>query len=514
MTNYEVAIAIIAVFYVIFALDDLFFDCVYWLGRMFNWWERPVVTTKELKDVSEWRIAIVTPAWKEQDVIARMLMYNLPRIDYQRYDYWIGTYQNDPDTRREVDKVRSVYPNVRKVVTDHDGPTSKADCVNAVLAAIAEHEERAGLRYDLIVFHDVEDLIHPQELRLLNWYFRGEGADFVQLPVLSTPPYWYDFVAGTYIDEFAEQYTKNMFVREKVWGFVPSAGVATCVRRSVIDQLMEERNGVPFAINSLTEDYDLGLGLTVQGRPTRYLHQYVKSSEESNAPEELVATWAPFPQTFRTAVRQRTRWMAGIVFQGWEHWGWPAGLNWILAHDRRGPLGYLVVLAGYLLVVYYAGYQWIKTFNRPELPDLVQSPWFQWLFWIGFLFMLNRLLQRALSTGRLYGFWQAMLAIFRTPFSNIVNLVATMRAALQYTRSRRTGIPMSWDKTEHSLPPQVGAQMRLGERLIEERKLTTQQLVLALKQQREHGGQLGAILVNQGVVSRDDLEVIVRNTKL
>ncbi len=143
----------------------------------------------------------------------------------------------------------------------------------------------------------------------------------------------------------------------------------------------------------------------------------------------------------------------------------------------------------------------------------MQSPWFQWLFWIGFLFMLNRLVQRALATGRLYGFWQAMLAIFRTPFSNIVNLVATMRAAIQYTRSRRTGIPMSWDKTEHSLPPQVGAQMRLGERLIEERKLTTQQLVLALKQQREQGGQLGAILVNQGVVSRDDIEIIVKTTK-
>jgi adsorption protein B len=106
-----------------------------------------------------------------------------------------------------------------------------------------------------------------------------------------------------------------------------------------------------------------------------------------------------------------------------------------------------------------------------------------------------------------------MLAIFRTPFSNIVNIVATMRATFQYIRSRRTGIPMSWDKTEHSLPPQVSAQMRLGERLIEERKLTTQQLVLALKRQREHGGQLGTILVNQGVVSRDDVEIIVKATR-
>ncbi|MFO0073305.1 MAG: glycosyltransferase, partial [Gemmatimonas sp.] len=243
MTSLEMGVVVIAALYLVFAIDDLLFDVTFWLGAIFGWWKRPVVTLRELQEVSEWRIAIVTPAWKEEDVIARMLLYNLPRLDYQRYDYWIGTYRNDPDTRREVDKVRAVYPNVRKVTTDHDGPTSKADCVNTVLPAIVEHEQRAGLRYDLIVFHDVEDLVHPQELRLLNWYFRGDNVDFVQLPVLSTPPFWYDFVAGTYIDEFAEQYTKNMFVREKIWGFVPSAGVATCVRRSVIDQLMEERNG-------------------------------------------------------------------------------------------------------------------------------------------------------------------------------------------------------------------------------------------------------------------------------
>jgi adsorption protein B len=276
---------------------------------------------------------------------------------------------------------------------------------------------------------------------------------------------------------------------------------------------MEERNGTPFATNSLTEDYDLGLGLTVQGRPTRYLHQYVQIDENDKGSEELIATWAPFPQTFRTAVRQRTRWMAGIVFQGWEHWGWPQGLSWLLAHDRRGPLGYLVVLAGYLLLIYFVGYEWTRVFYDRSLPEMLDEPWFAWLFWIGLFFMGNRLAQRAISTGKLYGVGQGLLSIFRTPFSNIVNMVATFRAANQYFKSRRTGIPMSWDKTEHSLPPQVGAQMRLGERLIEEKKLTTQQLMLALKQQREQGGQLGAILVKQGAVSRDDVETVVRNTR-
>ena len=128
------------------------------------------------------RIIVGNVAGGTQDVIARMLMYNLPRIDYQRYDYWIGTYKNDPDTRREVEKVCSVYPHVRQAVTENDGPTSKADCMNAVLTAIAEHDARAGIRYDLIVFHDVEDLIHPQELPLLNWIATDSGGEYKYCP--------------------------------------------------------------------------------------------------------------------------------------------------------------------------------------------------------------------------------------------------------------------------------------------------------------------------------------------
>jgi adsorption protein B len=503
-------------FYVVFAIDDLVVDVTYWFGRLIGKFKRPVVRYEQLRAVTEWRVAIVTPAWREHDVIARMLLYNLPRIDYQRFDYWVGTYPNDQATQAEVDRVRAVHPNVRKVVTDREGPTSKADCLNAVLRAIAEHERAEGIRYDFLLFHDAEDLIHPLELLLLNAYFHAEpDVDFVQLPVLSTPPRWYDFVAGTYIDEFAEMYFKNMHVRQWLTGFVPSAGVATGVRRSVIDQLMEERNGVPLATNSLTEDYDLGLGLAVGGRRTRYLMQQVRVRDEKERADQLVATWAPFPHTFRTAVRQRTRWMAGIVYQGWEHWGWPRGLGlkWILAHDRRGPLGYVVVLAGYVLLLFLIGRTWIRTFMDPTLPEVLGEPWVGVIFWIGLFFMLNRLLQRALAVDSLYGIRQALLAVVRTPFSNLVNMTAALRATGQYFRSRATGIPMSWDKTEHSLPPEVRATMRLGEVLIEERRITTQQLVRALREQRNTGEQLGTILVQQGAVTRDDLETLIKERR-
>ena len=75
MTGLEMAVVVIAAFYVIFAIDDLLFDVTYWLGALLGWWKRPVVTLKELQGVSEWRIAVVTPAWKEDDVIGLSLIH-------------------------------------------------------------------------------------------------------------------------------------------------------------------------------------------------------------------------------------------------------------------------------------------------------------------------------------------------------------------------------------------------------------------------------------------------------
>ncbi|MBC8090012.1 MAG: hypothetical protein H7Z40_22355 [Phycisphaerae bacterium] len=101
--------------------------------------------------------------------------------------------------------------------------------------------------------------------------------------------------------------------------------------------------------------------------------------------------------------------------------------------------------------------------------------------------------------------------MFRTPFSNIVNMFATARAAYQYFRSRRSGVPMAWDKTEHSIPPVVARSLRLGERLILAGKLTPQQLMLALGSQRNQHRQLGTILIEQGVVTETDIKEVLRS---
>ncbi len=512
MTWLEIVVAALVACYVVSALDDLVFDVTYWWqwlrgrgGRA----RRAPLLARDLDAVPHRKAAIVTATWREEDVIGRMVVYNAAAIEYDNYDVIIGTYPNDADTQREVDRAAGLLPNVVKVVTAHPGPTSKADCLNSVVAAIVERENESGQLYDFVLMHDPEDVIHPLELKLVNYWFEQHDVHMLQLPVLSVrvPPH--RFTGGTYMDEFAEFYTKDMFVREWLTGFVPSAGVATAIRRDVLECLAEDTNGRPFAINSLTEDYDVGLELAVSEYRTHVLAERVRWRRRGGEVEELVATRAPFPTTFRTSVRQRTRWTIGIVYQAWQHWGWPGtrAIRWALAHDRKAPLAYLTVAAGYLVVLLVVGYWLLGRFFLPGLHPLVTgSPLLAVLFTVGLVLMTNRLLQRAIATTRVYGPLHGTLAIFRQPWGNLLYTVVNLRAAWQYFQARRRGQQVTWDKTRNVVPEYVANRVRLGELLIDAGKITPQQLVKALREQARSHRLLGEILVDQRAAGVGDIE--------
>ena len=52
----------------------------------------------------------------------------------------------------------------------HDGPTSKADCLNWIYQGMLVYEEAHGIRFDVVVTHDAEDVIHAESLRWINYY--------------------------------------------------------------------------------------------------------------------------------------------------------------------------------------------------------------------------------------------------------------------------------------------------------------------------------------------------------
>ncbi len=218
----------------------------------------------------------------------------------------------------------------------HDGPTSKADCLNWIYQHVGLYEEQNGIAFDIIVTHDAEDLIHPEELRWINAY--ATHFDFIQIPVLAlATPFW-SFTHGVYCDEFAEYHTRDMVVRSSFGCFVPGSGVGTGYRREALEALA--RASVKSRIRTR------GAHRRLRKRTAACTASDAgKCSFRSRAWSPRAAiSWRPansFPQNGRRRCAQRTRWVTGIALQGWERFGWAgthSEIYW-LWRDRKGLLG-------------------------------------------------------------------------------------------------------------------------------------------------------------------------------
>ena len=77
--------------------------------------------------------------------------------------------------------------------------------------------------------------------------------------------------AGTYMDEFAEFHSKDLFVRQRLTGVVPCAGVAACFSRKAIEALKSWRQGEVFDPVALTEDYDVAFAMKTLGLTSAFV---------------------------------------------------------------------------------------------------------------------------------------------------------------------------------------------------------------------------------------------------
>ncbi|WP_043116806.1 glycosyl transferase family protein, partial [Pseudacidovorax intermedius] len=314
----EVLTATVAVLVLISGLDDLFIDLWYWVREA---WRALTVRRRyaplsvaQLRERAEQPMAIMIPAWHEYDVIAPMLANMVSTLEYRDYAIFVGTYRNDARTIEEVERMRRRYRHLVRVEVPHDGPTCKADCLNWVVQAVFKYEKSTGQRFAGVVLHDSEDVLHPLELKYYNYLL--PRMDFIQLPVTSLERHWFELVAGTYMDEFAEWHSKDLVVRESLAGTVPSAGVGTCFSLRALHTLAEATQNQPFNVDSLTEDYDIGnrlgqLGMKqIFGRfevdyVTRRTKWFGLGGEKVHALRMPLGVREFFPDTFRTAYRQK-----------------------------------------------------------------------------------------------------------------------------------------------------------------------------------------------------------------
>jgi len=467
----QILLAVLGFIFFVSGCDDLFIDICFVVWRLYRGIRpgggRPSPSEQDLLRQPEKPIAVIIPAWDESDVIRPMLTNMLRTTDYGTVHIFVGTYPNDLETRGQVDLITAEFANVHQIVCGNPGPTCKADCLNWVYHGVARHERQHGIRFEIFVMDDCEDLVHPFALRLFNYMI--PDFDMVQIPVFPLRRKWNDFVGGHYVDEFTEYHGKDIFVRRLLSGALPAAGVGCAFSRRALAAIAGDRDGELFNTGSLTEDYEFGLEVGRRGMRSTFVSHRLPPLSAYNGPwkprdraDARIAVREYFPSTVRTAVKQKARWVIGIAFQGWSNLGWSGnlGMKYMLLRDRKTVITNQVCLFGYLIVLLILAF---FTYSRlsPDAynyPALVQRGSWLWtllLFNVGFL--LNRIWWRFYSVYRIYGWGQAFLAVPRQVCSNIVNGLATTRALFIFVRAAVLGRRIAWDKTAHVLPASVAA---------------------------------------------------------
>lgn len=519
-----------AISFLISGLDDLFFDLYYWTYYSWRLWilrHAKHLTYEDLIIPPEKRIAVMIPCWHEAGVIEVMLKHNVYAIDYEEYDLFVGVYKNDPNTVAAVESIALISPHVHIVLNSKPGPTTKADNLNVIYTHILEYEKLHHKHYDIFVLHDSEDIIHPLSFKLYN--FLMPKNQMVQIPIfpieigLSNMTHW------TYNSEFSEIHTKDIIVREKIGGLVPSAGVGTAFSRASMDALKSIRGGLPFSVNTLTEDYSTSLQIRLLGFREIFVLRYVYRTAwkkkyfffgppVAKRVKEFIATRALFPMTYMKAVRQKTRWILGISFQEWTNTGWSGNFSTIytLIHDRKTIFTHLINGIFFILTPFWILYAFF-TSDLPEYPTLQdlfeQHPWVWTLIIISSFLMLNRILQRAIAVWRVYGFIPALWSIPLILYGNIINLHALIRSYFSFIFSPKSkGGSIKWDKTDHSFPiqnPLIPFKLKLGDLLLQNNILTKKQLSTAINEQNRTGAQLGQVLLRLGYLDKHTLKQLL-----
>ncbi|MEO6247720.1 MAG: glycosyl transferase family protein [Sphingomicrobium sp.] len=438
----------VAVGFLIVALNDLAVDLIYFGRRLWRalaiYSRYPRAFAQTLPPPAPGWLAVFIPAWDESSVIAPMLRESLKRFDAGDYRLFVGHYANDPATAAAIASVKD--QRIVSVQLAVNGPTTKADCLNHLYAALGTEEAARGQRANAIVLHDAEDVVHPDELTLFAALAPRAAA--VQLPVVPLPDPTSPWIAGHYCDEFAESHGKELVVREAVGASIPLAGVGCAIERSALDRLAATHGGRPFAPDSMTEDYEVGLRLGALGLKTLFVRIPAAPGDRA-----AIASRGHFPATLDAAVRQKARWIGGIALSGWDRLGWQGGLGerWMRLRDRSGPFAALLMVAGYVAVILWGQLELAQALGAPI--EVTLGPRLELLLKANFALLSWRMVMRAGFTTAAYGPWQGLLSIPRLFVANIIAILAVRRALALHDEAG----PPRWDKTHHIFPKELGA---------------------------------------------------------
>ena len=469
------AVWTITIIFLVSGFDELLFDAAYLAWKIYYRFVlvrgKPRLHLSTLLSKPEQTVAIMVPAWQEENVIAAMLQNAIETIHYQDYVIFVGVYPNDTGTRHALAPALTKYAeHVRMALVPHPGPTTKSDCLNTILREIRKWEQETGKETQIYVLHDAEDHVPRYGLKVFNYLMPRKAI--VQLPVFPLHVPWYSFTEGHYLDEFAQVHVKDLRVREWLTGGVPSAGVGTGFSRDAINLAWQEEIQGAFREDLLTEDYEISMQLLRRGAHSAFFDGIVRGGDEPPPALRLrrmpgvPAVRGAFPDTFWASVRQKTRWTLGITLQGWEDLGWHGSLwqKYLFFRDRKSIFTNIANVGAYFIAIAWL-VPWLVDqfiFEGTLLPPLFErGSILNQLTAINVAMLAIFMVVRALCTYQAFGLAHALMSFPRLVWANFINFVATVRALRQFFDARRKGTKrIPWEKTAHSSDPFKTSQTR------------------------------------------------------
>ncbi len=231
---FQILLWITAIMLFISGVDDLYLDLLYWFER--GKYRKMLPDFTEMFQKKEKPIAVFIGAWNESAVIGRTLSYAVRNLNYKNYRFFIGVYPNDPDTLKIVQGISQRDPRIIPCVNTVNGPTTKADNLNLLFAALSDYEKEYG-KFEIILVHDAEDFIHPNSFKLYNLLLGYKGYHAIQIPVIPIKSKLGKLFHRTYCDAFAEVHTKDLIVRQAMGTFIPFAGTGMGFHRKTFNYL-------------------------------------------------------------------------------------------------------------------------------------------------------------------------------------------------------------------------------------------------------------------------------------
>ncbi|MCR4866193.1 MAG: phage adsorption protein NrfB [Lachnospiraceae bacterium] len=544
----KVAGAILISIYLFFGIDDVIWYLYSTISKFFKKKdEDEVLDFVKLRMCPPKMLAVSIAAWHESNVIGDVLENFLNTTDYPKsmYHIFVGVYPNDPETIEVVNNISKEFPNVHAIVNDKEGPTTKAQNINCVIRQIKKFENELSVQFASLTIHDSEDVIHPYELLTTNYLIDKHAAlQFPVFPIVKMPKisnFFKQLTTATYADEFAENHYMALVERRTVGAFVPCAGTGFALSK----RLIESYNGEDvLPSNALTEDYLLSLTLYKKGMTLYYvLNKLPRVLQSGKIKTDFITTRSLFPNTFKAAVKQKTRWTYGITMQSisvkdiFSKEKISFAGRYSFYKDAKTKLVNLVPFFGYIASVYciVAIFLDITPLYEPNTPVYYMAM-------AVFTMMILHQIFRGYALYKVYGFRSVIFGCLFPPlfpirliYGNIINFVATFRAFnMKYISTKKTikneaekemkekiveekPKEVKWAKTDHEFLSKQqlrGYRRMLGDVLITQGLITPKEFKTALKKvDKENGEQIGSYLIKQGTITNEEFMDVLGHVK-